>query len=51
MKNKKTIGEIDCQFMNYEKAKDYLGWTPQHSLNDGMLKTVDWYKRYLSDLV
>jgi CDP-glucose 4,6-dehydratase len=51
MKNKKSIGEIDCQFMNYEKAKDFLGWTPQHSLNDGMLKTVDWYKRYLSDLV
>jgi nucleoside-diphosphate-sugar epimerase len=37
--------------MNYEKAKNYLGWGPQHSLNDGILKTVDWYKRYLSDLV
>ena len=47
MKNKKTVGEIDCQFMDYEKVKDYLGWTPQHSFNDGLLKTVDWYKRYL----
>jgi CDP-glucose 4,6-dehydratase len=47
MKNKKTVGEIDCQFMDYEKVNDYFGWTPKHSLNDGILKTVDWYKRYL----
>ena len=49
MKNKNTVGEIDCQFMDYEKVKDYFGWTPQHSFNDGILKTVDWYKRYLRD--
>ena len=49
MKNKNTVGEIDCQFMDYEKVKDYFGWTPQHSFNDGILKTVDWYKRYFRD--
>jgi len=49
MKNKKTVGEIDCQFMDYEKVKDYFGWTPQHSFNDGLLKTIEWYKRYLKD--
>lgn len=49
MENKNTFGEINCQFMDYEKVKDYFGWTPQHSFNDGILKTVDWYKRYLRD--
>ena len=49
MKNKNTVGEIDCQFMDYEKVKDYFGWTPQHSFNDGLLKTIEWYKRYLKD--
>ena len=49
MKNKETVGEIDCQFMDHEKVKKYFGWTPQHSFNDGLLKTIDWYKRYLRD--
>jgi len=49
MKNKKTVGEIDCQFMDYEKVQDYFGWTPQHSFHDGISKTVDWYKRYLKN--
>ena len=49
MQNKYTVGEIDCQFMDYEKVKNYFGWKPQHSFNDGILKTVDWYKRYLRD--
>tara|TARA_B100000315_G_C14522989_1_gene562468 strand:+ start:192 stop:1202 length:1011 start_codon:yes stop_codon:yes gene_type:complete len=49
MKNKKPIGEIDCQYMDFEKVKDYYGWTPQHSFNEGLLKTIDWYKGYLRD--
>jgi CDP-glucose 4,6-dehydratase len=50
MKNKKTVGEIDCQFMDHEKVENYFGWTPQHSFNDGLLKTIDWYKQYLKNL-
>ena len=49
MKSKNTTGEINCQFMDYEKAYEYFGWSPQHSFNDGMLKTIDWYKKYLTD--
>ena len=49
MKNKNTTGEINCQFMDYKKAYDYFGWSPQHSFNDGMLKAIDWYKKYLRD--
>ena len=49
LKNKNTVGEIYCQFVDYEKFKDYFGWTPRHSFNDGILKTIDWYKRYLRE--
>jgi CDP-glucose 4,6-dehydratase len=47
MENKATVGEIDCQYMDYQKVEDYFGWTPQHSLEDGIAKTIEWYKRYL----
>ena len=47
MGNKKTVGDIDCQFMDYEKVENYFGWTPQHGINDGIAKTIKWYKRYL----
>jgi CDP-glucose 4,6-dehydratase len=47
MKNKATVGEIDCQYMDYQKVEDYFGWAPQHSLEDGISKTIEWYKRYL----
>lgn len=47
MKNTKTVGEIDCQFMDHEKVKKYFGWTPKHSFNDGISETIDWYKKYL----
>jgi len=47
MENKKTVGEIDCQFMDYEKVENYFGWKPRQSFNDGIAKTIEWYKRYL----
>ena len=50
MKNKKTVGEIDCQFMDHEKVEKCFGWIPQHSFNDGLLKTIDLYKQYLKNL-
>jgi CDP-glucose 4,6-dehydratase len=49
MENKKTTGEIDCQFMDYEKVENFFGWTPNHSLDEGIDKTIKWYKRYLKD--
>lgn len=31
-------------FADIEKAKKLLDWQPEHSLKEGLLKTVDWYK-------
>lgn len=42
---KKNPGEIDRQYLSSKKARDELGWSPNVSLDDGVAKTVDWYKR------
>ena len=44
MKKNRTVGEIDCQFMDYEKVNAHFGWKPKESFNDGILKTIEWYK-------
>jgi len=49
MENKTTQGEIDCQFMDYEKVKKNFDWDPQHSFNVGILKTIEWYSKYFKD--
>lgn len=46
MKRKKTTGEIDCQYMDFEKVHEYFGWKPRHSFKDGLKKTTAWFRRY-----
>jgi len=31
-------------FLNCQKAKKDLGWTPEHSLEEGLIKTTGWYR-------
>lgn len=40
------IWEMRC---DATKARDRLGWKPQHSLADGLEKTIAWYRRELED--
>lgn len=47
MKGKETVGEIDYQYMDYEKVNQHFGWSPKHSVEEGMLKTIEWFKGYL----
>ena len=46
MKNKKTIGEINNQFMDYSKLKKFFGWRPKHDFNTTAKTTYEWYKEY-----
>jgi CDP-glucose 4,6-dehydratase len=39
--------EIKAQFLDANKARRVLGWTPRFSLDDGLRRTVDWYRRNL----
>ena len=48
MKTKKTIGEIDCQYMDFEKVNEHFNWAPSHSFEDGVRKTIKWYDTYLN---
>jgi UDP-N-acetylglucosamine/UDP-N-acetylgalactosamine 4-epimerase len=38
------IGEIKDSFASIEKAKQLLGYDPKIDLEDGIKKTIDWYK-------
>lgn len=40
-------GEIEHQWSDASLAKRELGWSPAHSLQQGLGITVDWYKRCL----
>jgi CDP-glucose 4,6-dehydratase len=39
--------EIDRQFLAINKAAKILHWKPQHTLTEGLVLTIDWYRRYL----
>ncbi|MCX5788621.1 MAG: GDP-mannose 4,6-dehydratase [Elusimicrobia bacterium] len=46
MKGKKTVGEIDCQYMDFEKVNKIFGWKPRHDFKAGLQKTYRWFERY-----
>jgi CDP-glucose 4,6-dehydratase len=39
--------EILDQYLDSSKAKNGLGWNAQHTLEDGLRRTITWYERYL----
>lgn len=39
--------EIRHMHLSSEKARRMLGWEPQVRFQEGLRRTVDWYKRYL----
>ena len=41
--------EIRDQYLDSGKARRLLGWTPQHSLEQGLAKTIDWYRNYFPE--
>lgn len=42
-----TSAEIHSQHLDSTKANQILGWHPVHGLEEGLIKTIDWYKAYL----
>ena len=39
--------EIMRMYCDSTKARTLLGWAPQHSLREGLAKTIEWYRREL----
>lgn len=40
--------EIAAQYLNWEKAKKILHWSPHVSLDQGLQQTYAWYKKHLT---
>lgn len=38
-------GEVRRIFLSYDKIKKLLGWSPKVSLEQGLEKTVEWYRK------
>lgn len=43
-----AVGEIRDQYLDAGKARRVLGWKASVSLDDGLARTVDWYRRLLA---
>jgi CDP-glucose 4,6-dehydratase len=40
--------EIRNQFLSAERARIELGWHPEFTLDEGLRRTIDWYRRHLT---
>lgn len=38
--------EIKKQYLDAGKAKQVLGWEPKYSLEEGLRKSIDWYRKF-----
>lgn len=43
-----AVNEIRDQRVDATKAHKELGWTPGHTLEEGLRSSIDWYREYLS---
>ena len=50
MNGKKTTGEIQYQHMSFEKVYKYFNWEPQHNMDEGLRKTIDWFSLYFEKM-
>jgi CDP-glucose 4,6-dehydratase len=39
-------GEIDCQYVDAAKLRDRCGWKPEVGLEDGLARTLEWYRAH-----
>lgn len=42
--------EIREQYLSSQKARDILGWSPTYSFEEGLKRTVEWYRRYIENI-
>ena len=41
--------EIRHQYLSAEKARKILNWEPTFSLNEGLVRTIDWYRMFIGE--
>ena len=42
-----ATNEIREQYLDASKARDVLGWKPNFTLDEGLRRTIDWYREFL----
>ncbi len=50
MLTQKIEREIDAQYLSAEKAEARLGWRAEVSLDEGLSRTIEWYRQNLGAL-
>jgi|ERR1700733_2808465 len=45
-----TRNEIVHQYLSASKARRYLGWRPRFNLEQGLARTMEWYKDFLPQI-
>lgn len=43
-----STNEIPDQYLSAEKARVRLGWKPSYSLEEGLRRTIEWYRKFLT---
>ncbi len=38
------VGDLHRSLLSYDKARDILGWVPEHELKDGISQTIEYFK-------
>lgn len=41
-------GQVDCHIADVSKIKEVLNWKPKVSFEEGLLKTIEWYRAHSS---
>lgn len=41
-----AVNEIRCQYLSADKARRILGWQPLFTLEEGLQRTIKWYKNF-----
>ncbi|MSR76513.1 MAG: NAD-dependent epimerase/dehydratase family protein [Candidatus Ryanbacteria bacterium] len=39
--------EIPHQYLSAQKAREMLGWSPRLGFDEGLRRTIDWYRKFL----
>jgi CDP-glucose 4,6-dehydratase len=44
------VNEIKHQYLSAKKAREVLGWKPIYTIDEGIKKTIEWYKNFFKGI-
>src|SRR5262249_24475649 len=50
MLDRKIEREIDAQYLSADKAEARLGWRAEVGLDEGLIRTIEWYKTHINEV-